>query len=368
MKQKNQLHEKTYTDLRYRIALHFLFWALMLASYYYFNTISFNPARGTPATYLLAIHNAISIATAFYTLMYFIWPRFIARKRWVASVALLFLWLVGIATLVSYGDWLIFHRCETCGERLAQYSPDYYRFLQRNLPNIVFVRVITGGLLYQLIIQLSLPIAIKIGRSYFRQTVQQLQLAKDNLQLEFNFLKAQVNPHFLFNTLNNIYSLVVHERKEQAATTLARLSGFLRYTLYETGDEKITLDKEVQLLKDYIELEKLRLNETDVAFHYESDSDAYTVPPLLFMPALENAFKYTEDKEGNSIAVNIQAKQQQLQVSIRNSRANGMTAKTGGIGLQNLQKRMQHYYPGTASYSATETNGVYLFRLSCTLA
>jgi hypothetical protein len=365
---RNGLFEKTYTDIRYRIALHLLFWLLMLASYYYFNTISFNPARGTPATYLLAMHNAISIATAFYTLMYVIWPRAIARKRWALSLLLLFVWLVAIAALVSYGDWLIFSRCESCGQRLAQYSPDYYKFLQRNFPNIVFVRVVTGGLLYQLITQLSLPIAIKIGRSYFRQTVQGLQLAKDNLQLEFNFLKAQVNPHFLFNTLNNIYSLVVNERKEQAATTIERLSGFLRYTLYETADEKITLDKEVQLLKDYMELEKLRLNETDMQFHYESDSDGYTVPPLLFMPALENAFKYTEDKAGARIAVNIQAKQQQLQVCIQNDSAHGKASKTGGIGLQNLQKRLQHYYPGTSSYSATETNGVYLFRLSCTLA
>jgi hypothetical protein len=368
MKQKNHLLEKTYTDLRYRIALHVLFWAAMFASYYYFNTITFNPVRNTPAAYLLALKNTVEFALAFYALMYFIWPRYLAKRKWFKSLVLLFIWLVAVTVLDAWADLQIFNGCENCMQGLAQYNPDYYHFLQRNFPNIVFVRVITGGLLYHLIIQLSFPVAIKIGRSYFRQTVQQLQLAKDNLQLEFNFLKAQVNPHFLFNTLNNIYSLVVNERKEQAATTLARLSGFLRYTLYETGDEKITLDKEVQLLKDYIELEKLRLNETNVQFNFESDSDDYTVPPLLFMPALENAFKYTEDKEGNSIAVNIQAKQKQLQVSIQNNSANGKSLKGGGIGLQNLQKRMQHYYPGTASYSATEANGVYLFRVSCTLA
>jgi LytS/YehU family sensor histidine kinase len=177
-----------------------------------------------------------------------------------------------------------------------------------------------------------------------------------------------VNPHFLFNTLNNIYALVVAERKEQAATTLARLSGFLRYTLYETGDEKIALAKEVQLLKDYIELEKLRLNETAVRFRYESDRDDYTVPPLLFMPALENAFKYTSDSKGNQILVNITAKEKQLQVTVENDLVGQQTPKGGGIGLQNLQKRLQHYYPGRSSYSASETNGVYLFSLSCTLA
>lgn len=365
---RNDLFAKTYTDIRYRVALHLLFWLLMLASYYYFNTISFNPVSGTPATYLLALHNALSISTAFYTLMYWIWPRFIARKRWLASLLLLFGWLVAIAALVSYGDWLIFSRCETCSQQLAQYSPDYYRFLQRNFPNIVLVRVVTGGLLYQLVIQLSLPVAVKIGRSYLLQTVQQLQLAKDNLQLEFNFLKAQVNPHFLFNSLNNIYALVVNQRSEQAASTLARLSGFLRYTLYETGDEKIALEKEVQLLKDYTELERLRLNETAVQFRFDSDCDDYTVPPLLLMPALENAFKYTADKSGNVIEVAISARDQQLTVAIQNNLSADPPPPGGGIGLQNLQKRLRHYYPGRATYSANAANGVYLFRLSCHLS
>ncbi|RYE12954.1 MAG: histidine kinase, partial [Sphingobacteriales bacterium] len=272
MIRRKDVVEKTYTDIRFRIALHLLFWVLLLASYYYFNTISFNPAKGTPATYLLAVHNAVTIATAYYSLMYFIWPRFFARKRWGAGILVVVGWVIAIATLVSWGDWLIFNRCASCGERLAIYSPDYYQFLQRGLPNIVFVRVLTGGLLYQLVIQLSFPVAIKIGRSYFRQAVQQLELAKDNLQLEFNFLKSQVNPHFLFNTLNNIYALVASQRNEQATATIAQLSGILRYTLYETGDEKILLEKEVQLLKDYVELEKLRLNATRVKLDFESDS------------------------------------------------------------------------------------------------
>lgn len=194
-----------------------------------------------------------------------------------------------------------------------------------------------------------------------------MQLAKDNLQLEFNFLKAQVNPHFLFNTLNNIYALVEGDRKEQATSTLARLSSFLRYTLYETGDEKILLNKEVQLIKDYIELEKLRLNETEVAFQYESDRDDYTIPPLLFMPALKNAFKYAVDKPGSRIDVFIKAERETLEVRIQNNFDTQRIGTTGGIGLQNLQKRVRHYYGPSATYLATAANGVYLFQLKCML-
>ena len=368
MKHNNDLVEKTYSSPHYRIALHLLFWLVMFASYYYFNTISFNPVKGTAGAYLLALKNAVEFAAAFYALMYFIWPRYLAKRKWFESAVLLFCWLVAVTALDAWADLAIFNGCEVCMQQLALYNPDYYHFLQRNFPNIVFIRVVTGGLLYYLVIQLSLPVAIKIGRSYFRQTIQQLQLSKDNLQLEFNFLKAQVNPHFLFNSLNNIYALVVNERSEQAASTLARLSGFLRYTLYETSGEKIALEKEVQLLKDYTELEKLRLNETAVRFHFESDRDDYTIPPLLLMPALENAFKYTEDKEGNVIEVCINANKVQLEVTIQNHLSAEQPATGGGIGLQNLQKRLQHYYPGKATYSANASNCVYLFQLSCVLA
>lgn len=366
MKQET-IFQKTYSDTRYRVLLHVLFWSAMFASYYYFNTITFNPLNNTSAAWLLAGKNTVEFAVAFYTLMYFIWPRYLAKRRWIKAVLLLAVWLVTVTALDAWADLQIFNGCETCMQQLAKYNPAYYQFLQRNFPNIVYIRVITGGLLYHLVIQLSLPVAIKIGRSYFRQTVQSLQLAKDNLQLEFNFLKAQVNPHFLFNTLNNIYSLVANERKEQATTTLARLSGFLRYTLYETGDEKIALDKEVQMLKDYVELEKLRLNETFVQFCYKSDRNDYTVPPLLFMPALENAFKYTEDKKGNKIAVDIKAVKGILNIVIENNTVKSYVTKAGGIGLQNLHRRVTHHYPGKSSYSASAANDVYLFQLSCNL-
>ncbi len=367
MKRRKDLFEKTYSDIRLRVVLHVLFWLLLFASYYYFNTISFNAVRDTPATYLLALKNMLEFALAFYLLMYLLVPRFFLRRKWGYGILSLLAWIIVMAALDSWADLLIFGNCASCMQRLSQYNPEYYSFLQRNFPNIVFVRVVTGGFFYHLLMQLSFPIAIKLGRSYFRQAMQQLQLAKDNLQLEFNFLKSQVNPHFLFNTLNNIYTLVVAQRNEQAAATLVRLSGFLRYTLYETGDEKILLEKEVQLLKDYVELEKLRLNETTVHLQYETDNPAYLIPPLLFMPALENAFKYTKDQTGNRIVVSIKAERGMLNVVLENSVDARQEKTFGGIGLQNMQRRIQHYFGNAASYSASAVKDVYLFQLSCPL-
>jgi sensor histidine kinase YesM len=116
-----------------------------------------------------------------------------------------------------------------------------------------------------------------------------------------------------------------------------------------------------------VELEKLRLNETKVQFDFDTDRDDYTLPPLLFMPALENAFKYSVDKKGSCIGVNIRASQGVLNVAIENNFDPQKEAAIGGIGLQNLQRRVKHYYGGKASYSASAANDVYLFQLSCPL-
>jgi sensor histidine kinase YesM len=368
MIKRRDIFEKTYTEPCYRAAIHLLFWLLLFGSYQYYNTISFNAVKETSAAWLMAFKNTVVLAATFYSLMYLIWPYLLKTRKWFFSVLFIFVWLFLIAILDAWSERLVFASCESCTQRMAAYSPEYYKFLKRPLINIVLARVISGGILYNLVFQLSFPIAIKLGRSYFRQTVQQLQLAQQNLQLEFNFLKSQVNPHFLFNTLNNIYSLVVAERKEQAAATIARLSGFMRYALYETGDEKILLQKEVQLLEDYVALEKLRLNETEVQFSFENDSTAYVIPPLLFMPALENAFKYTGDNKDSRIHVTINALNNVLHVSIENTVDPERASHAGGIGLQNLQKRVQHYYGNQASYNATLANDVYLFRLSCKLS
>jgi sensor histidine kinase YesM len=142
----------------------------------------------------------------------------------------------------------------------------------------------------------------------------------------------------------------------------------MRYALYETSTENVLLRKEIRLLKDYTELEKLRLNETLVSFHYEQDKDGYTIPPLLLMPAVENAFKYSVDNGPESrIDIAIKAVNNTLDVTIKNNFDPQREGGGGGIGLQNLQRRLEHYYPGRHSYAATARDGIYIFQLHCTL-
>ncbi|MHA4808790.1 sensor histidine kinase [Flavitalea flava] len=381
--------DKSYSNPKMRAGAHVLFWSFIFGSGYYFSTISFNGYSTTPATWLVAIKSTLILATFYYTLMYFIFPSLLLKKRYVRGSLALVLLIFFYACADSYGDKSIFRECRDCASQLMKNQPVYYHYLQGPVSGIIMSRLFSLGLLYELLIFLSLPIALKTGRSYFRQTVQQLQLAKDNLQLEFNFLKAQVNPHFLFNTLNNIYSLVIHDKKEEAAATIARLSGFMRFALYECNEDKTSLEKEIRLLKDYIELEKLRLNQTRVEFTYPEDFDSpatneasratslyggaasgpYFIPPLLFMPAFENAFKYSADHLPNSyISMDLQLAGNQLSLTMENSFDPRKPGRPGGIGLQNMQKRLQYYYPDNHSWELTTMNNIFILKLSFILS
>jgi LytS/YehU family sensor histidine kinase len=188
------------------------------------------------------------------------------------------------------------------------------------------------------------------------------------MQLEFGFFKSQVNPHFLFNTLNNIYSLILHDRKDQSADMVARLSAFMRYTLHDASAEKAPMNKELKLMSDYVELERIRLNHTLVRSQFATEGNGYLLPPLLFIPLLENAFKYVIDSQGSFIDINLHISQDRLQFVCRNSYdpANGQRQE-GGIGLSNVHKRLEQYYPGKYSYNINSDNAVYSVNLAIDL-
>ena len=362
------LADKSYTDPYWRVSLQLAFWGMMFASNYYFQTIAIGGIKENSANLLISLKSTVSLMAFYYALVYLAVPRLFLQKRMLAGILFMLALFFLYALADAWGDQQIINNCAPCSLQLTRENPAYYRFLHLPLKNIIMARVFSLGLLYELIILLSLPVAIKIGRSYFRQTVQKLELAKDNLQLEFNFLKSQVNPHFLFNTLNNIYSLVIHDKKQQAADTIARLSGFMRYTLYECNEDKIPLEKEIRLLWDYIELEQIRLNCTRVRLNYKTDSNGYLIPPLLIMPALENAFKFSSDHSAaDHIELDIEVSESHLKLEMRNSFDPAKTGNTGGIGLQNLQKRLQHHYAGRYTYSAGISGNIYILALSCTL-
>jgi len=179
-----------------------------------------------------------------------------------------------------------------------------------------------------------------------KQATQQLQIQKQ--QAELNYLKSQTNPHFLFNTLNNIYSLA-RDKSDLAPESILRLSKILRYMLYETSGDYIAIEKELKIIADYIELEKLRYDESlRINFNYDIEDMKQAIPPLLLIPLVENAFKHgvSETRHHPYVDIHLSLKQRQLQFIVKNSSeaTNTHTTIKENIGLSNLRRQLELLY------------------------
>lgn len=179
-----------------------------------------------------------------------------------------------------------------------------------------------------------------------KRAAQQLQIEKQAAEL--NYLKSQTNPHFLFNTLNNIYSLA-RDKSDLAPESILRLSKILRFMLYEAGGAYIAIEDELKIISDYIALEKLRYDESlRVNFNYDIEDGKQALPPLLLMPLVENAFKHGASETRNLpfVDIHLSVKKRQLIFIIKNSiEANsGGTSIKENIGLPNLKRQLQLLY------------------------
>jgi len=179
-----------------------------------------------------------------------------------------------------------------------------------------------------------------------RRATQQLRLEKK--EAELNYLKSQTNPHFLFNTLNNIYTLA-GDNADLAQESILRLSKILRFMLYETDGEFITVEKELEIINDYIALEKLRYDDSlHVGFKYEIEDMKQPLPPLLLIPLVENAFKHgiSQTIDQPFVEIHLSLEHQQLIFVVKNSADNiqeEMSIKEN-IGLSNLRRQLQLLY------------------------
>ncbi len=196
-----------------------------------------------------------------------------------------------------------------------------------------------------------------------RQTTQQLRIEKQTAEL--SFLKSQTNPHFLFNTLNNIYSLS-RDKSDRAPETIMRLSKILRYMLYDAGGPYVAIEQELKIIDDYIALERIRYDDTlRVNFNYDVENMKQALPPLLLMPLVENAFKHgvSETRNQPFIDIHLSVTNRQLAFYVRNSTegspGNGHVKEN--IGLSNLRRQLELLYtdyeilvePRSSEFSAT---------------
>ncbi len=178
-----------------------------------------------------------------------------------------------------------------------------------------------------------------------KQAEQQLRIEKQ--QAELNYLKSQTNPHFLFNTLNNIYSLA-RDKSDLAPESILRLSKILRFILYETGGDYIAIEQELKIISDYIDLEKLRYDDSlHISFKYDIEDMKQAMPPLLLIPFVENAFKHgaSETRSNPFVDIYLSVNQRQLSFTVKNSaEIFGEQNVKENIGLANLRRQLELLY------------------------
>lgn len=301
---------------------HPVFWVLSIYVIGDYFSIS-NTLKPIDFYYALLFHFPLFVVV--YVNLEVLIPRFLQKNKYLVYA------ILGVG-LINLG--YVFH--ELVFEFLLPLLPtDYYMVSFTNWKWLVSIFTIYMGL----------TTLLKLSKSWY----QLQQVEKEKLSIELNSLKTQVNPHFLFNCLNSIYSLAL-AKSDQTAETVLELSNLLRYMLYEVGEDKVDLSKELEMLENYIELQKLRSDQsTSVSFNVVGNLNEKKIAPLLFFPLVENSFKHgvkgVSDSAYVSIFLNLE---NGISFTIKNNKGkvdDMEGGKYGGIGVENVKRRLALIYP-----------------------
>ncbi|MBD0404459.1 sensor histidine kinase [Flammeovirga sp. EKP202] len=199
-----------------------------------------------------------------------------------------------------------------------------------------------------ILISILVSTVLKLSSHDEKEQLKKKELVQGKIEAELKFLRSQINPHFLFNALNNIYSMS-YMQMPQATDNIAKLSEMLRYLLYDCNEEIVALEKDITYLHNYIDFQQLKTESPqNISFLIDIQNPQFKIAPMLLEPFIENAFKYSRLEENPEGFVKIELKQQEEQLTLKVS--NSVTDKVsriavGGIGLKNVQKRLDLIYP-----------------------
>lgn len=211
-----------------------------------------------------------------------------------------------------------------------------------------------------------LGILLRLGIDWFEKRESRKGRETQNVKTELALLRAQINPHFLFNTLNNINSFAT-QKSEKTSYAIMKLSEIMRYMLYDANGEKVLLDKEIQYIESFLELHKLRYKDASfVKFRIIGDTAKVFVPPMLFIPFIENAFKHGKKGSDNQMVFEIEVENKTINFKSKNYKRvlseSEQKLKTG-IGIQNIKKRLEYLYPNNFNLEIQDTDQIFAVHL-----
>ena len=284
-----------------------------------------------------------------YPLLYFLVPRYLLKRKF-GHFALGFVLLLTLCALYTV---------------VAQLS------LTSN-PALQGASVTVGRNILPFIHVGAIAASVKLLKHWYFQRKQTLEAEQQRTVAELQLLKAQLHPHFLFNTLNNLYSHTL-EFSPKSPEIVMKLSSLLRFMIYESNAARIPLAKEIELLQNYITLEQLRYGDRlDISVSITGEVEKYQITPLLLLPFLENAFKHGTSRQLDQcwIQLNIALEGNDMHLNLVNSMETETvkeSAQAGGIGLENVKKRLQMLYREAHRLETLKLEEVYVVNLDLTL-
>lgn len=332
---------------------HVLFWLVLVTPFVVL-------LGGDPNyTYWQAFRDVMLQALAYAVLVYInllvLVPQFLQQRRFGAYLGLLLVCLALTVPLHALAEYFSYQRTPL---REAG-NLNYWLLLLMSAINMMVMIALTSGL--------------KFAKKWFVHQRETQVLEREKLQAELKFLKAQINPHFLFNTLNNLYSLTL-KKSDQAPDMVLKLSEMMRYMLYHSNERIVPLEKEITYMRNYIDLEQMRkLDKAEVSFEVDDDYEGKMIAPLLLIPFLENSFKHgiSHNTSPGWVRVKMQIDDNRLNFVIENSKPkNGHKHINGtdhGVGLKNVKRRLDLLYPDNYTLKIEDTPDHYKTELKLNL-
>ncbi len=342
---------KFYSKSGVRISIHILFWILYLL----FSALNINrlypDEKLFELMYRMSFTMPVDIIAAYFT-AYFLVPKLLYRKKYLLFGSIFIISAIGLILLQRAILWFYTYPV------LLNSIPRSPFFLMNWLSN--FTNVYTAA---------AVVIVIKLVKQSFSEQKRLQSLKKEQVEAELKFLKAQVHPHFLFNTLNNLYALTL-DKSEKASEVVLKLSDLLNYMLYECNEPTILLSKEISLIENFLALERIRYGESLlVQLKIEGETAAKKISPMLLLPFVENAFKHGVSKISRNAKVEIKMEVNGpvLRFTVSNSKPllveKDETGYTEGIGLNNVKRRLELLYPDDYEFKILEEDEVFNIEL-----
>lgn len=350
---------------KYRIRRHLAFWTFWwLSQAVLYSVIGFSLKHGYALQLLDSTFESLGYMIAHislaYTLMYIVIPRYLLKQKyWQTAlwVSLSFFGAACISTLLSVTiipqiqEWIL-------------HTPEPGRALQLRAANNLH-KSLMAGLRGGITIG-GIASAIKLMKHWYIKEQRNLQLQKENAEAQLQLLKAQVHPHFLFNTLNNIYSHT-QNTSPVASQLVMGLSDMLRFMLYECNQPQVPLSKELKMVQDYISLEKIRYDDNlDVHVDLPNNTDNLAIAPLLLLPLVENCFKHGTSHMIDQpwLSLHVTLDKDRMYVKLMNGKTNEVSKNNyKGIGIVNVHKRLDLLYPGKHELAITNEEDVFIVNL-----